>query len=65
MDRIRLGVIGCGSMCRHHLNSVGGRSASILQDEVPPATAVDGARTTRFIRKCFESARTGRVIRWG
>ncbi|NCQ31282.1 MAG: hypothetical protein GW802_28375, partial [Armatimonadetes bacterium] len=21
---VRLGVIGCGSMCRNHLNSVGG-----------------------------------------
>ncbi|HOJ20074.1 MAG TPA: Gfo/Idh/MocA family oxidoreductase [Armatimonadota bacterium] len=36
----------------------------ILRDEEPPATAVDGARTTRFILKCFESARTGRVIRF-
>lgn len=34
----------------------------ILRDETPPATAVDGARTTRFILKCFESARTGRVV---
>jgi predicted dehydrogenase len=37
----------------------------ILQDEPPPATAVDGARTTRFILKCFESARTGKVITFG
>jgi hypothetical protein len=37
---------------------------SILLDEAPPATAVDGARTTRFILKCFESARTGKVIRF-
>lgn len=34
----------------------------ILKDEAPPATAVDGARTTRFILKCFESARTGKVV---
>lgn len=38
---------------------------SILKDETPPATAVDGARTTRFILKCFESARTGKVIKFG
>jgi predicted dehydrogenase len=36
----------------------------ILNDEQPPATAVDGARTTRFILKCFESARTGKVIKF-
>jgi predicted dehydrogenase len=36
----------------------------ILKDEAPPATAVDGARTTRFILKCFESARTGKIIRF-
>ncbi len=35
---------------------------SILKDEKPIATAVDGARTTRFILRCFESARTGEVI---
>ena len=35
---------------------------SILKDEKPIATAVDGARATRFILKCFESARTGEVI---
>ncbi len=35
---------------------------SILEDEKPVATAVDGARTSRFILKCFESARTGKVI---
>ena len=35
---------------------------SILLDEAPPATAADGARTTRFILRCFESARTGKVI---
>ena len=34
----------------------------ILNDEVPPATAVDGARTSRFILKCFESARTGKLM---
>lgn len=38
---------------------------SILEDTKPPATAFDGARTTRFILKCFESARTGKVIRFG
>lgn len=37
----------------------------ILKDEVPPATAADGARTTRFILKCFESIRTGQVISLG
>jgi len=35
---------------------------SIVNDETPPVTVYDGARTTRFIRKCFESARTGKVI---
>ena len=35
---------------------------SILMNERPVATAADGARTTRFILRCFESARTGRVI---
>ncbi len=35
---------------------------AILRDETPPATAVDGARTTRFILRCFESARTGKVV---
>jgi len=34
----------------------------ILEDTEPPATVKDGARTTRFILKCFESARTGRII---
>ncbi|MBI2297349.1 MAG: Gfo/Idh/MocA family oxidoreductase, partial [Armatimonadetes bacterium] len=38
---------------------------SILEDTPPPATAADGARTTRFILKCFESARTGKVVRFG
>lgn len=37
---------------------------AILKDEAPPATAADGARTTRFVLKCFESARTGRVIQF-
>jgi predicted dehydrogenase len=35
---------------------------AILNDETPPATAADGARTTRFILRCFESARTGKVV---
>ncbi len=34
----------------------------ILKDEPSPATAEDGARTTRFILKCFESVRTGKVV---
>ena len=34
----------------------------IIEDDEPLASAVDGARTTRFILRCFESARTGRVI---
>jgi len=38
---------------------------SIILDEPPPATALDGARTTRFILRCFESARTGKVIGLG
>ena len=38
---------------------------SILNDEESPAPAADGARTTRFILKCFESARTGKVIQFG
>ncbi len=33
----------------------------VLEDETPLATEHDGALTTRFILKCFESARTGRV----
>ncbi|MBI3944453.1 MAG: Gfo/Idh/MocA family oxidoreductase [Armatimonadetes bacterium] len=36
----------------------------ILNGEPVPTTAFDGARTTRFILKCFESARTGKVIRF-
>ena len=39
-------------------------SRAIVEDTEPPATAVDGARTTRFILKCFESARTGEVVRF-
>jgi predicted dehydrogenase len=35
---------------------------SIIKDETPPATAFDGARTTRFVLKCFESARTGKIV---
>ena len=35
---------------------------SILKAEKPIATAHDGARTTRFILRCFESARTGKVM---
>jgi predicted dehydrogenase len=35
---------------------------SILNDEPPPATAFDGARTTRFVLRCFESAQTGKVV---
>jgi predicted dehydrogenase len=35
---------------------------SIINNEPPPATAADGARTTRFVLKCFESAQTGKVI---
>jgi myo-inositol 2-dehydrogenase / D-chiro-inositol 1-dehydrogenase len=38
---------------------------SILLDETPPATARDGARTTRFILRCFQSARTGRIVTLG
>ena len=35
-----------------------------LVDDLPlPATAKDGARTTRFILRCFESARTGKIIK--
>lgn len=34
----------------------------ILNNEESPASAADGARTTRFVLKCFESARTGKVI---
>jgi len=34
----------------------------IVEDEVPIATAHDGARATRFILKCFESARTGQIV---
>jgi len=35
---------------------------AILEGEAPLATALDGARATRFIRKCFQSARTGQVV---
>ncbi|MEI6503310.1 MAG: Gfo/Idh/MocA family oxidoreductase [Armatimonadota bacterium] len=35
---------------------------SILKGEKPIATAYDGARTTRFILRCFESARTGKIM---
>ncbi len=35
---------------------------SILTDEPPPATALDGAIATRFILRCFESARTGKIV---
>lgn len=35
---------------------------SILKGEKPIATAYDGARTTRFILRCFESAQTGKVM---
>jgi len=35
---------------------------SIIEDETPIATAVDGARATRFILKCFESVRTGEIV---
>ena len=34
----------------------------IVDDTELPANEMDGARTTRFILKCFESARTGQVI---
>jgi len=34
----------------------------ILEDAPLPATEIDGARTTRFILKCFESARTGDIV---
>lgn len=37
---------------------------SILNDEPPPATAYDGARTTRFLLRAFESAQTGKLITW-
>lgn len=35
---------------------------AIIKDEPPIATAWDGARTTRFILRCFESARTGKIM---
>jgi len=35
---------------------------AILKNETPPATAADGARTTRFVLRCFQSARTGKVV---
>ncbi len=37
---------------------------SIIEDETPIATAVDGARATRFILKCFESVRTGEIVKF-
>jgi len=36
----------------------------ILRDQPVPATVRDGARVTRFILKCFESARTGEIARF-
>lgn len=39
-------------------------SRAIMEDTELPATAEDGARATRFILKCFESARTGKVMRF-
>lgn len=36
----------------------------VLEDKPLPATEIDGARTTRFILKCFESARTGKIIKF-
>ncbi|MEN6645453.1 MAG: Gfo/Idh/MocA family oxidoreductase [Armatimonadia bacterium] len=35
---------------------------SIIKNEKPIATAWDGARTTRFILRCFESAKTGKIM---
>jgi len=35
---------------------------SIIKGEKPIATAWDGARTTRFILRCFESAKTGKIM---
>ena len=35
---------------------------AIIEDEEPPANEKDGARATRFILKCFESARTGQIV---
>lgn len=37
---------------------------SIIKGEKPIATAKDGARVTRFILRCFESAKTGKVMRF-
>jgi len=34
----------------------------VLTDTDLPASVLDGARTTRFILRCFESAKTGKVI---
>ena len=36
----------------------------LIEGETPIATEKDGARATRFILKCFESARTGNVIKF-
>ena len=37
---------------------------SIIEDEDLVATAADGAQATRFILRCFESARTGKIIKF-
>jgi predicted dehydrogenase len=36
----------------------------IINDEVSPASAYDGARTTRFLLKAFESIHTGKIVNW-
>ena len=38
---VKLGVIGCGGMCRLHLDSVGGRSESISEELRPFAERVE------------------------
>lgn len=41
MDKVRLGVIGCGGMCKAHLPSVGGKSQSISADLRPFAEQIE------------------------
>ena len=41
MSSVRLGVIGCGGMCKAHLGSVGAKSASISEELRPYAERIE------------------------
>ena len=40
MDKVRLGVIGCGGMSKVHLNTVGGALPSIAEEVRPFAEQI-------------------------